>query len=108
MGPAATADGAADCAACADDRADRASRGVSRKSVFNNRDKVERGGVAELLTRDWAGARTPAVCRAVADEFIARLEAGQFRQARDAQGWIKKRTRSTLSVSGALEAWAGN
>ena len=77
--------------------------GVSRKSVFNYRDKVERGGVAELLTRDWAGARTPAVRGAVAEEFVERLEAGQFRQARDAQAWIKKRTRRTLSVSGALK-----
>jgi len=59
--------------------------------------------VAGLLTRDWAGARTPAVRRAVAEEFVARLEAGQFRQARDAQAWIKKRTRRTLSVSGALK-----
>lgn len=45
--------------------------GVSRKSVFNYRDKVERGGVAELLRRDWAGARTPAVRGAVAEEFNA-------------------------------------
>lgn len=74
--------------------------GVSRKSVFNYRDKLARGGVAELLTRDWAGARTPAVRGAVAEEFIQRLEAGQFRQARDAQAWIKKRTRKTLSASG--------
>jgi len=71
--------------------------GVSRKSVFNYRDKVERGGVAGLLTR------TPTVRGAVAEEFIERLEAGQFRQARDAQAWIKKRTRRTLSVSGALK-----
>ena len=40
--------------------------GVSRKSVFNHRDKAERGGVAELLTPDWAWARTPAVRGAVA------------------------------------------
>ena len=77
--------------------------GVSRKSVFNYRDKVASGGVAELLTRERAGGRTAAVRGAVAEEFIARLEAGQFRQARDAQAWIKKRTRRTLSVSGALK-----
>ena len=29
--------------------------GVSRKSVFNYCDQVERGGVAKLLTREWAG-----------------------------------------------------
>ena len=77
--------------------------GVSRKSVFNYRDMVESGGVPELLRRQWAGARTPAVRGAVAQEFIERLEAGQFRQARDAQAWIKKRTHRTLSVSGALK-----
>jgi transposase len=77
--------------------------GVSRKSVFNYRDLLEQGGVTGLLTRDWAGGRKPAVRGAVAAEFIRRLEAGQFRQARDAQAWIKKRTRKTLSESGALK-----
>ena len=37
---------------------------------------------------------------AVRTEFVRRLEAGQFRQARDAQAWIKKRTRRSLSESG--------
>ena len=77
--------------------------GVSRKSVFNYRDKVLSSGVAGLLKREWAGARTPVVHGAVAHEFIERLEAGQFRQAKDARAWIQKRTRKTLSVSGALK-----
>ena len=38
---------------------------------------------------------------AVRTEFIRRLEAGQFRQARaGAQAWIQKRTRKKLSESG--------
>ena len=53
-----------------------------------------------MLKRDWGGARVPVVRGAVAEEFIKRLEAGQFRQARDAQQWIKKRTRKTLTESG--------
>jgi len=61
------------------------------------------GGVAALLKRDWAGGRGPTVRGAVADEFVQRLEAGQFRQAKDAQRWIKKRTRKNLSVSGTLK-----
>ncbi len=73
---------------------------VSRQTVFTYRDKVVTGGVAGLLKRDWKGARVPTVRGAVAAEFIQRLEAGQFRQARDAQAWIKKRTRRTLSESG--------
>lgn len=76
---------------------------VSRKTVFNYRDTVMREGVAGLLKRDWAGGRTPVVRGAVAEEFVQRLEAGQFRQAKDAQAWIKKRTRKTISESGALK-----
>lgn len=76
---------------------------VSRKTVFNYRASVVKDGVEGLLKRDWAGGPTPAVRGAVADEFIQRLEAGQFRQARDAQRWIKKRTRKNLSLSGALK-----
>ena len=76
---------------------------VSRKTVFNYRDMVLRAGVAGLLQRDWAGGRTPVVRGPVADEFVRRLEAGQFRQAKDAQAWIKKRTRKTISESGALK-----
>jgi hypothetical protein len=38
---------------------------VSRKMVFNYRDKVLSGGVAGLLKREWAGARTPVVHGAV-------------------------------------------
>lgn len=73
---------------------------VSRQTVFTYRDKVVTEGVAGLLQRKWKGARVPAVRGAVAAEFIQRLEAGQFRQARDAQAWIKKRTRQSLSESG--------
>jgi len=74
---------------------------VSCKSVFNYRDMVLREGVAGLLKRDWAGGRTPVVCAAVAEKFVQRLEAGQFRQAKDAQAWIKKHTRKKISESGA-------
>jgi transposase len=73
---------------------------VSRQSVFTYRDLVLEGGVVALLTRKWKGARVPAVRGAVADEFVKRLEAGRFARAKDAQAWIKKRTRKTLSESG--------
>ena len=76
---------------------------VSRKTVFNYRDTVVREGVVGLLKRDWAGARPPVVRGPVAEEFMQRLEAGQFRQAKDAQAWIKKRTRKKISESGALK-----
>jgi transposase len=74
--------------------------GVCRQTAFTYRDKVVSEGVEALLKRSWAGARKPAVHGAVAAEFVAKLEAGAFRQARDAQKWIAKRTRKTLTESG--------
>lgn len=73
---------------------------VSRQTVFSYRDKVVAKGVDALLHREWAGARRPLVRGALAEEFTALLEAGRFRRARDAQAWLKKRARRTLSVSG--------
>ena len=73
---------------------------VCRQTVFTYRDKVLSDGVKGLLKRDWAGARKPTVRGAVAEEFIEQLGQGKFRQARDAQTWIKKRTRKTLTESG--------
>jgi transposase len=74
--------------------------GVSRQTVFTYRDKVVAGGVAGLLARRWAGARQPLVRGALAEEFTQLLERGRFRRAKDAQTWLKKRARRTLSVSG--------
>jgi transposase len=73
---------------------------VCRQTVFVYRDEVVEEGVAGLLKRGKAPGNPPAVRGAVREEFVKRLEAGQFRQARDAQAWIKKRTRKTLSESG--------
>ena len=73
---------------------------VCRQTVFTYRDKVLSDGVKGLLKRDWAGARKPTVRGAVAEEFIEQLGQGKFRQARDAQSWIKKRTRKILTESG--------
>ena len=75
---------------------------VSRQTVFTYRDKLVAGGVAALLSRQRAPGRRPTVRGAVATEFVARLEAGKFRQARDAQAWITKRTHQRLSESGLL------
>ena len=73
---------------------------VCRQTGFTYRDKVVAEGVSGLLKREWSGARRPTVRGAVADEFLDRLGQGEFRQARDAQSWIKKRTRKTLTESG--------
>ena len=76
---------------------------VSRQTVFTYRDTLVAGGVTALLARKRAPGRKPTVRGAVAQEFVARLEAGKFRQARDAQEWIKKRTRRLLTESGVRQ-----
>lgn len=74
--------------------------GVCRQTVFTYRDRVVEGGVKALLHRDWNGARKPLVLGPLAQELIEKLGSGEFRQARDAQQWIKKRTRRQLTESG--------
>jgi transposase len=74
--------------------------GVCRQTLFTYRDTLVNEGMGKLLGRRWAGARKPAVRGMLEEQFIERLKAGKFRQARDAQAWIKKRTRKTLSESG--------
>lgn len=73
---------------------------VSRQTVFTYRDKVVSGGVAALLARGKAPGNRPVVRGAVQTEFLARLAEGKFRRAKDAQAWIRKRTRRTLTESG--------
>lgn len=73
---------------------------VSRQTVFTYRDKVVEGGVTRLLERGKAPGNRPVVRGAVQTEFLARLAEGKFRRAKDAQAWIKKRTRKTLTESG--------
>lgn len=101
MGAPAPSGRATDCEARTDSGRDHAGGGREPADglhlLTGHRDS---GGRAGLVQPAWKEARHPAVRRAVAAEFIRRLQAGQFRQARDAQAWIKKRTRQSLSESG--------
>ncbi len=72
---------------------------VSRQTVFTYRYKVVEGGVAELFKRSYCGGPQPTVRGAVKYELIDRLKVGQLRQVREAQAWIKKRTRKKLTES---------
>ncbi len=78
--------------------------------MFTYRDKVVAGGVAGLVAAG-QGAGEPSggawgwLCKT---EFLRGWPDGQFRRAKDAQAWIKKRTRKTLSESGALKVLAAD
>jgi transposase len=84
--------------------------GVCRQTVFTYRDTVVAKGVTGLLQREHGGGHQPTVRGAVRREFVEKLEKGDFRQARDAQQWIKKRTRRKLTESGVrkiMRRWGG-
>jgi transposase len=73
---------------------------VCRQTVFTYRDTLVAEGVDGLLRREHGGG-TPSVVRgAVREELLQQLEKGKFRRAKDALGWVKKRTRHQLTESG--------
>lgn len=58
--------------------------GVCRQTVFTYRDTVVAKAVAGLLEREHGGGRRLTVRGAVAQQFVEKLEKGNFRQARNA------------------------
>jgi len=73
--------------------------GVSRATVFNYLDTAQTDGVAALLERGHSGG--PAATLAGDDHtaFVEQLRLGKFRRAKEAQAWIKQRTKKTLALS---------
>jgi transposase len=76
---------------------------VSRQTVFTYRDKVVEEGVEGLLRRKHSGGRRPLVRGKLRDEFVERLSEGRFRSAKDAQAFVRKRTRKDMSESGVRQ-----
>ena len=78
--------------------------GVCRQTVFTYRDKVVAEGVSGVAQARLGGCKSFRPCAVPwLLEFLKQLEQGKFRQARDAQAWIKKRTRKTLTESGVRQ-----
>lgn len=76
-----------------------AAVGVSRATVFNYLDQVEAGGVAELLQRGHSGGPAPTLSGADDAAFVEQLRQGKFRRAKEAQAWIRERTKRKLALS---------
>lgn len=76
---------------------------VSRQTVFTYRDKVVSEGVEGLLQRKHSGGRRPLVRGKLKEEFVERLSEGRFRSAKDAQAFVRKRTRKEMSESGVRQ-----
>ena len=73
--------------------------GVGRSTVFRYLDKFLTGGVAGLLHRDYKGGPVPTLQGADHAAFVEQLRQGRFRRAKEAQAWIKARTKAELALS---------
>lgn len=76
---------------------------VSRQTVFTYRDKVVEEGVEGLLRRGHGGGKPAVVVGRVREELLERVAAGSFRSAREAQAFVRKRTRKEMSESGVRQ-----
>lgn len=72
---------------------------VGRATVFRYLERFQSGGVAELLRREHKGGQKPALAGDDHAAFVEELRAGKFRRAKDAQAWIKARTKRSLALS---------
>jgi transposase len=72
---------------------------VGRSTVFRYLDKFIAGGVEGLLTREHKGGPVPTLQGTEREEFLEQLRQGRFRRAKEAQTWIKERTKKELALS---------
>ena len=76
-----------------------AAVGVSRATVFNYLETEESSGVTALLTRGHSGGPDPTLGGKEQVAFVEQLQLGKFRRAKEAQAWIKARTKKSLALS---------
>ena len=77
--------------------------GVCRRRLFKWRNKAVEGGVRGLIERKERPGRPERVKGAVEEEKLEKLAGGKFRNAREAEQWVRKRTRKEMSQSGARQ-----
>jgi len=73
--------------------------GVGRSTVFRYLDKFMEAGVEGLLRREHKGGPVPTLQGADREAFLEQLREGRFRRAKEAQAWIKERTKQELALS---------
>lgn len=66
--------------------------------MFRYLDKFLAGGVDGLLRREYEGGKEPTLAGADHTAFMEQLRQGKFRRAKEAQAWIKQRTKRTLAL----------
>jgi len=73
--------------------------GISRATVFNYLETAQEAGVAALLQRGHSGGPEATLVGADHTAFVEQLRQGKFRRVKEAQAWIKQRTKKTLALS---------
>jgi len=69
--------------------------GVARSRVFVWRDKFRKGGVKELLRREYKGFQNPLIQGKLKKALVNGLRRGLWRTARQIQVWLKQKTGQT-------------
>lgn len=64
-----------------------------------------RRGVVGLLHRDYKSRVEPTLQGEDQVAFVAQLLLRLFRRAKDAQAWIKERTRTELALAVSIRCW---
>jgi transposase len=80
--------------------------GISRRQFFHWVSALKKGGVAGLLEREHGGGAVPQVRGKIREEFLAGLEQGRWKRAKEIQQWLQQRHQVRLALTGVYY-WLG-
>jgi transposase len=80
--------------------------GISRRQFFHWVSALKKGGVEGLLERDHGGGAPPQVQGKALEEFLAGLQEGRWKRAKEIQQWLGQRHQIQLGLSG-VHYWLG-
>jgi len=80
--------------------------GISRRQFFHWVNALKTGGVAGLLEREHGGGAAPQVRGKILEEFLAGLEQGRWKRAKEIQQWLEQRHHVRLALTGVYY-WLG-
>jgi transposase len=80
--------------------------GISRRQFFHWVNALKEGGVEGLLEREHGGGAPPQVHGQALEEFLAGLQEGRWKRAREIQQWLRQRHQIKLGLTG-VHYWLG-
>jgi transposase len=80
--------------------------GISRRQFFHWVNALKSGGVNGLLEREHGGGAPPQVRGKILEEFMAGLQQGRWKRAKEIQQWLQQRHQVQLALTGVYY-WLG-